>query len=195
MLYKFGLKTNRSLSAATFLYSQWSQCKGVNHKIKNLSNILLTSLCNFWVTLVVLHSYLDCMSGLALLLFSLYFTALQQYSKHESVCFLCVPWPTQSILSVSGAQAVEELCAEICALPHTPHRRWTWTCWVPQHRYWQYAQKDPAREEEEKIRESFPLVTDNHLVTSGLITSLWPSQPVIEQLRLEKTSEIIESNL
>lgn len=108
--------------------------------------------------------------------------------------FLCLPWPTRTTLGVSGPQPVEELCAEICALPHTPHRRLTWTCWVPQHRYWQYVQKDPAREKEEKIREGCPLLTDNHLATAGLIASL-PSQPVIQPSRLEITSEIIESNL
>lgn len=154
MLYKFGLKTNWSLSAATFLYSQWSQCKGITHKIENLPNTY-QALCNFWVTLVVLHSYLDCMSGLALLWFSLYFTALHQYSKQRSMSFLRVPWTTHTILGVSEAQPLKELCAEICALPHTPHRRSTWTCWAPQHKYWQYAQKDPAREEKRRRKSEW----------------------------------------
>lgn len=77
-------------------------------------------LYNSWVTFLVLQSYLDCMSGLALLLFSLHFTALQQYSELQSMCFLCVPWPTHTILCVSGAQPA--VCRDVCLTSYTPQK-------------------------------------------------------------------------
>lgn len=93
-----------------------------------------------------------------LLLYRIGWTSIHMFP----FCFVAYQYYPMCLFSV------EDLYAESCALPHTHHRRLTWTCWVLQHRYWQYARKDPAREEEEEIREGYHLVTDNHLAIADL---------------------------